>query len=78
MHVCNQEHTDMNPHRTDQVSYPPHSTYRGEGGLTRRQLLISAAVVPVAFAALPALADQEIELVMLDGWVLRASDLQKA
>lgn len=46
--------------------------------MTRRQLLISAAVVPVAFAALPAFADQEIELVMLDGWVLRASDLQKA
>ena len=78
MHVCNQEHTDMNPHRTYPVSDPANSTNGGEGRLTRRQLLIAAAAVPVAFATLPALADEEIELVMRDGWVLRASDLRKA
>ncbi|MEX0404458.1 hypothetical protein ABGN05_02145 [Aquibium sp. LZ166] len=78
MRVGNQELTDMNPDRTYQAIHPAHSTDGGEGRLTRRQLLISAAVVPVAFTALPSFADEQIELVMRDGWVLRASDLRKA
>jgi hypothetical protein len=71
----------MRPHHNSaqiRSGSPEHSATARLSRLSRRSLLALLAVAPfVALAAHPATADQPRGLVMHNGWMLRADDLER-
>ncbi|MDB5561505.1 MAG: hypothetical protein JWN11_923 [Hyphomicrobiales bacterium] len=68
----------MRPHHNSAQIRSGSPEHSATARLSRRSLLALLAVAPfVALAAHPATADQPRGLVMHNGWMLRADDLER-